>query len=402
MTDERPVLYVLKRFPRLSETFILREILELERQGVRVAISALLPPEPGPCHPELEQLRAAVRYVPRHPRLAAPQVALAHLIVASRRPRCWWRTARDARREGSWRRFLQAGVVAQQALGVSHVHAHFATAAAEVARMASAMAGVPFTVTAHAKDIFQVSNESVLRRRLAGAAAVVTVSRYNVDHLTRTLSGTPVHYVPNGAAVAPLAPRQSNGPLLCVARLVPKKGVDTLIRALAITGPAGPDLEIIGGGALADDLQKLAIDLGLDHRVRLLGAQPSPVVDDAYARCFAVALACRIAEDGDRDGLPTVLLEAMARGRPVISTGVIGIPELVRHESTGLLVPPDDPQALAEAILRLWRDPALATRLADGGRHLVSQDYDPPTSAAKLRAVFIASRVGNVPVLQPS
>lgn len=396
-TPERldaPVVYVVKRFPRLSETFILHEMLHLEAQGVRIVVQALLPPEPGHHHPELTQLRATVEYIPTSPRLRHPGVAVAHLSILRHRPRQWWREASEARRNRTWRRFLQAGVIAQRAqrLGARHLHAHFATAASEVARSASALTGTPFTVTAHAKDIFSADNQPLLRRRVAGASTVVTVSRYNERHLQTVLPGTQVQYIPNGVACRGWQPRPPDGPVLCVARLVPKKGIDTLIRAIGLLGRSGevsaPRLEVVGGGPLLDELRALVAELGLGDRVRLLGPLPSPSVHDAFQRCSMAALACRVAEDGDRDGMPTVLLEAMARGLPVISTDVAGIPELVQHDRTGLLVAPDDPKALAEAIDRMWRSPELADRLGREARRLVAEEFDPDRSARHLAALF--------------
>lgn len=393
-TPDAPVVYVVKRFPRLSETFILQEMLHLEAQGVRIVVQALLPPEAGHHHPELAQLRADVHYLPTSPRLRHRNVAMAHTAVLRRRPRQWWREAREARRNGTWRRFLQAGVVAERAqrLGTLHLHAHFATGASEVARSAAALTGTPFSVTAHAKDIFSADNQPLLARRVAGASAVVTVSRYNERHLQSVLPDTPVRYIPNGVALAAPQLRRPGGPVLCVARLVPKKGIDTLIRAIGLLnqtreGPA-PELELVGGGPLLDELRDLVAQLGLEGRVHLLGPQPSQAVQDAYHRCSMVALACRVAEDGDRDGMPTVLLEAMARGLPVISTNVAGIPELVQHDRTGLLVAPDDPQALAEAIDRMWRSRQLADRLGRDARRLVGEEFDPDRSARDLAALF--------------
>lgn len=385
-----PVVYVLKRFPRLSETFVLRELLSLEAQGQRLLVDALLPPEPGPRHPELDDLRAEVRYLPRRPRLR--HVAGAHGRLFVRHPQRWVREARRARRHGTWRRFLQAGLVAERArmAEASHIHAHFATAATEVAGHAAALADLTFSVTAHAKDVFHADNQSLLRRRVHGAAAVVTVSRFNTAHLIRELPGMHVMHVPNGIPMpAPLVPRPE-GPVLCIGRLVPKKGIDTLVRAAALLDPA-VSVEIVGGGPLGEELAKLAADLGAAARVCFLGPQPSSAVEAALTRCSMVVLPCRIAANGDRDGLPTALLEAMARGIPVISTPVVGIPEIVRDEETGLLVPPDDPEALAAAISRLRRDPALGRRLGAAGRALVGAEFDPAGSAAALRSIFSAS-----------
>jgi glycosyltransferase involved in cell wall biosynthesis len=290
------------------------------------------------------------------------------------------------------RRFLQAGLVADRARrqAVRHIHAHFATAAAEVARDAARLSGVPFTVTAHAKDVFHTDNVAHLADRVAGAGAVVTVSDFNVAHLSQRLN-VPIRRVPNGIRIAArgVGP-DASGPVLCVARLVPKKGIDVLIEATALLASHDSELhvQIIGGGQLADDLQRLANRLGVGDRVAFAGPCPWPAVEDAYRRCSMVVLPCRVDADGDRDGLPTVLLEALARALPVVSTDLVGIPEVVTDGQTGLLVAPNDPVALAAAIARLRADTELASRLGRAGRALVAERFDPEQAIARLRSVF--------------
>ncbi len=286
------------------------------------------------------------------------------------------------------RRFTHAVLVADrvQRRGVTHLHAHFATGAAEVARDAARLSGRPYTVTAHAKDIFHADNAPQLASRLRGAAGVVTVSRFNVDHL-RTVLDAPVHHVPNGLPAPEGHGPDPSGPVLCVARLVAKKGVDTLLRAIAVPTSTAR-LEVVGDGPLRAELEALAVELGVGDRVRFLGSLPGDVVAEHYRRCSMFALPCRVAADGDRDGMPTVLVEAMGRGVPVISTDVAGIAELVQHGRTGLLVPPDDPEALAAAIDKLAHDPALAADLGAAGRELVVHEFDPVRAATLLREVF--------------
>jgi colanic acid/amylovoran biosynthesis glycosyltransferase len=386
------VLYVLKRYPRLSETFVVREICQLEAAGATVSIDALLPAESGLQHPEVASVRAVVRYIARHPRLRSASVAHVHLRVGVRRPSAWIGCALRARRDGTWRRFVQAGFVADRVRreGITHVHAHFATAACEVAQAAAALAGVPFTVTAHAKDIFHTDNIPHLARRVAGAASVVTVSEFNVAHLRQTVPNTPVRFIANGMAAASMHGPARLGPVLCVARLVAKKGVDTLLEAVALAAPDFPMMrvEIIGDGELSEPLQTLAHKLGIAERVRFLGPQSSDAVMDAYRRCSVLALPCRVTTDGDRDGMPTVILEALARGIPVVSTDVCGINEVVHHGQTGLLVEPDDPHALAAAIGKLWSDSDLAGQLGRAGRDLVLRRHNPAQSAQQMLALF--------------
>ncbi|MFN2487554.1 MAG: glycosyltransferase [Acidimicrobiia bacterium] len=326
------VLYVLKRFPRLSETFILNELLGLQGRKVRVGVDSLRPPEPEPKHPEFDFLSASVRYL----------------------------TAGGA---------AAASAVAERAIseGFDLIHAHFATSAAAVALEAGSLTGLPVTITAHAKDIFQDDYAVDLGQRLAGATRLITVSEHNRRHLESLLPGIPVTVVYNGIAPAPAFLRDPNGPVLCVGRLVEKKGIDTLIAAAGLLAAAGTPtpIEIIGGGPEEARLETLARKLG--PLVRFRGSLASDQVNQAFRRASLFVLPCRIAANGDRDGMPTVLGEAMVRGLPVISTDLVGIPELVQHLKTGWLVPPNDPPALAMAIRTLRTDRAMADELAAKG-----------------------------------
>ncbi len=403
-STDRPVLYVLKRFPRLSETFVLQELLGLEAAGVRVLVDSLMPPEPGIRHRELDDLLAEVRYVPAHPKGKAAPVRRAHLRVALRHPVRWVEMAIAARRDRTWRRFLQAGMVADrvQRESARHIHAHFATAAAEVATMAAQLAGVTCSVTAHAKDIHHQDNAPHVAARLAAADTVVTVSEANVRHLRAVLSGprqsaeagSPrVRLIHNGIRVRPPVDPGAASTLLCVARLVPKKGVDVLLRATARLVDQYPDLRVtvIGTGPLLADLLALRAELGLDDTVDFVGAATSSQVNRAMIAARAMVLACRIDEFGDRDGMPTVLVEALARAVPVISTDVPGVPELVRDHLTGLLVPADDDAALADAMSQLLADPELARDLGRAGRDLVGSEFTPGEATRRLLDVFAGS-----------
>ena len=396
MTSTQPprVLYVLKRYPQTSQTFVVNEIRELEAGGTVVGIDALAPDQSTARHDEVDLVRAAVRYVPRRGHSHAGDLALlgTHLRLMARNPYRYVRTAWTAHRQGRWRRFVQAGPVAQRARRERFdvIHAHFATAAAEVAGDAAALANLPYTVTAHAKDIFQDGHAAALARRVERASAVITVSAYNERHLSRLGIKPAVHLVRNGVPVSWPAPRPATGPILCVARLVDKKGVDTLLAAVALALPRCPGLtvEIVGQGEAEPSLRQLAEELGLTDRVQFLGTLTSNLVDAAYRRCSMFVLPCRISADGDRDGMPTVIVEALARALPVVTTDIIGMSEVVSDDESGLLVPPEDPSRLAGAIGRLWHDPALAARLGRAGRAVVAQRFDPAVSAARLRDVF--------------
>jgi len=281
--------------------------------------------------------------------------------------------------------------------GITHLHAHFGTIATTVARLAARFAGITYSFTAHAKDIFHrdvVASE--LRDKLRDAAAVITVSNFNAQHLRDTFgeSAARLYRVYNGLDLQkfPFSPPAERLPrIVSVGRLVEKKGFATLIQACACLDRRGCpfDCDIIGAGELEAQLQALIRSLGLEQRVRLLGPRPQPDVIQHIRRAAVLAAPCLLAKDGNRDGLPTVLLEAMALGTPCVSTDVTGIPEIVHHDKTGLLVPQRDPERLAEAIERLLQDEPLRLRLARHARRLVEADFDICINAAQLRQLWV-------------
>jgi colanic acid/amylovoran biosynthesis glycosyltransferase len=248
------------------------------------------------------------------------------------------------------------------------------------------------TVTAHAKDVFHEENAPLLHRRLRGIDAVVTVTNHNAAHLREVLPMIHVHVVRNGMELSEPRVGSHPGPLLCVSRLVPKKGIDTLVTAFGLLADDRPELhlEIIGGGPLDAALRTQVLELGLEDRVCLRGPLTSAEVRAALYRCAMLVLPCRIDESGDRDGLPTVLLEGLACGTPVVTTRILGLPELVRDGETGLLVAPDDPPGLALAVTALLDDPDRAAALGAAGRALVARLHDRDQSAAELQRVWDA------------
>jgi glycosyltransferase involved in cell wall biosynthesis len=252
--------------------------------------------------------------------------------------------------------------------------------------MAAALAGRPFTLTAHANDVWQENNAPHLERRLSRATAVVTVTEYNAEHLRGVAPGKPVHVVRSAIGPAAPAPAPADGPVLCIARFVPKKAVDLLIRAMELL-PAGARLELIGEGHLEDELRALAASLGVEGRVDFLGPQPPEAVAEAYRRCALFCLPCRVAADGDRDGFPVVVLEAMARAVPVVTTDAF-VPEIVEDGVTARVVPGESPEALANAIAELIDDRELAKQLGLRGRERVRAEATLEAATAALRSLF--------------
>ena len=391
--------YVLKMYPRFSETFIVSELLAIEAAGTSVDVFSLRPPVDGRFHESLADVRAEVTYLPQASKatevwslLAEAQPVLGSL--ADHLDELLAATPVDATQA------VRLAVAVRQRR-ITHLHAHFGSAATTVARLAALLSGVPYTFTAHAKDIFHCDVDVAdLRRKLEDASAVVTVSDYNLAYLRRTYgsAASSVTRIYNGldldrfAFTAPggaRTPDQGPPVIAAVGRLVEKKGFADLLQAVALMVAAGRDvrLDLVGTGPLQEALAEQVDQLGLARHVQLRGALPQGRVRDVVAGASVFAAPCVVSEDGNRDGLPTVLLEAMALGTPCVATPVTGIPEVVVDGVTGLLVPERDPAALATALARLLDDRDLARNLATRARGLVEAEFDVRRQATMLRAL---------------
>lgn len=353
--------YVVKRFPRLSQTFVLNEIAELRRQGVAVTVVARHSPVDG------ERLPPGYPEVPVH----ALDVSATDVVEVLR------------------------------SAGVEHLHAHFATWAAMTAQELASALGVTFSFTAHAHDIY---HHTVDRRRLAIAMAlaefVVTVSDANrtfLNQLAAEQRRQPnVVRLYNGVNLSQLRPSAAppvSGRIVAVGRLVPKKGFTHLVAACRLLKRAGRRFEcvIAGEGEQREALERQIAADGLAHDVRLAGALSHPETLDLLRTATLCVLPCIIAPDGDRDGLPTVLLEALALGVPVVSTTVPGVPEIVTHGESGLLVPPADANALAAALDRGLSSRALRARFALAGTARARKEFSLTTNVARLKEHFLAA-----------
>jgi len=387
--------YVLKRYPRLSETFILNEILAHEAAGLELEIFSLRPAEPGPQHEDVKRVKARITYLTEQPVDLDAFARAMHDAVPFLDPEERVFTYRDPKRP--WSLWL-AGQIAEavRERGISHLHAHFATEATATARLAAAQSGVGYTFTAHAKDIFHESvDQERLRRMARDAAGLVTVSEYNVRHLSGVLGADacPVHKVYNGLDLAMFpfhdSPRDPQL-ILAVGRLVEKKGFDDLLRACAVMKADGREFRcmVIGDGEEREALEALHTSLGLHGHVQLLGPRSREEVITLMSKAAVFAAPCVVGRDGNRDGLPTVLLEAMALGTPCVSTPVTGIPEVIQDGVTGLLAPERDPRELAAAVGRVLDDRQLAAMCAQNGRALMEGAFNLTQNAALLRQQF--------------
>ncbi|PYL42987.1 MAG: colanic acid biosynthesis glycosyltransferase WcaL [Verrucomicrobia bacterium] len=404
---ERTIGYVVNTWPRLSQTFVLNEILGLEERGLDLRIFSAKDPTEQLVNAKVADVRAPVFYLAFHGRYS--KIFFGNLRIASRQPGRYLKTLAHALgygRRDILRRFFQAGYLAEQLRrdSVAHLHAHFATAPATVAMFTHELTGVPFTFTAHARDIYSDTQPELLRAEMKRARSVVTVTEYNRRHLRQIdpslngkvrcidsifdFSGFDFQWPRVSGLAAPL--------ILSVARLVEKKGLEDLILAADILRWQGQRfrMQIIGDGHLRQVLDNKIAALGLEEHVTLSGAQTHEEVKLAYGRAHVFALPCVVAADGDRDGLPNVLIEAMASGVPVVSTTVVGIPELIESERHGLLVPPGEPRALANALERLLADASLRDRLARAARARIEERFSSERIAERLMNLFFPSEEG--------
>jgi colanic acid/amylovoran biosynthesis glycosyltransferase len=390
------VAYVLKRYPRFSETFIVNEILAHEAAGVELSIFALRPPADTHFQPAIARVRAPVTYL-QNGSVRANEFWNLLQPRLKNRPERLRRLVGAADCEGL--DVFQALQLAQmlQERGVDHIHAHFATSAASVARLASLLTGIPFSFTAHAKDIFhEYVDPAALEQKLADAASVVTVSDFNRKFLQHRF-GCPedkVHRIYNGLPLEHFSfeePRKRSPLILGVGRLVEKKGFNDLITACSILAHQNVDFrcEIIGAGELDAALRRQIVELQLELKVRLCGPLPLDEVVSSLRRAAVLAAPCITASTGDRDGLPTVLLESMAVGTPCVASTVTGIPEVVRNDTTGILVSERNPAELALALKEILTNEKLSIKLAQAARQLIEEEFDIRQNTAMLRALFI-------------
>ncbi|MEY2533019.1 MAG: hypothetical protein QOF29_929 [bacterium] len=424
------VAYVLKGWPRISELFIASEIYRLEQAGLDLRLYVIRPPDETETHPVVDRIAAEPVYLPpttslsattlvawlrrnlrpflpalartarRHPRglARATGMALAQCVRA-RRGRVAWP------RKLYVKELLQAVALADELAGapdVRHLHAHFAHGTTTVTWLVSAITGLPFSFTGHAKDIYSpgLNPAGLLRRKLLAARFAVTCTEANVEHLKAIAPEADVHRVYHGLNAdfsrlidgdRDAAPAPNGLRVLGVGRLVAKKGFDVVVDACGVLHRRGVPFEAVIVGPDDDAgpaLRARIAELGLAGRVRLEGQMSQAGLLAEYRRASAFCLPCRILDNGDRDGIPNVLAEAMAAGAPVITTPISGIPEIVRDGVNGLLVPPDDPEAVADAVLRLRTDRGLAERISREARATVRHEFDGERLAGTLQTLF--------------
>jgi colanic acid/amylovoran biosynthesis glycosyltransferase len=400
----KQVAYVTSAFPYLPETFILREICELEARGWDLTVFALKPPPIPGTHAN------ARRWAPR-------TLLFAPLGAASLRATLWYLLRSPRMLLGLWLKalwwnrgslnflvrvpaiLLQAAAMARvmQRRGIRHIHAHFASHPALAALAAATLAGTSYSVTVHAHDIFM--RHTGLRPKMLQATFLACISDFNRQYLRQLIPDLrpeslllvrcgvdPKRFRPADASGSPRSPFR----LVCVASLQEYKGVQVLVEALARLARDGVAFEclLICTGPLRPSLEARVRELGLVDRVSFLGAQPEERVAELVRGAAVFVAPSVLTNSGQMDGIPVALMEAMASGVPVVASRLSGIPELVIDGVTGVLVPPGDVGALAAAIQRLAREPAMAQQLAEQGRQHVLREFNLEANTALLASLF--------------
>ncbi len=385
--------YLYSRFPVISQTFCDMEMLELQRRGHELLIGSIHPPHTSLRHGHFERFRSPVCY--------APPASVVRLWEKKIRRDGRWPAELIARHERKYGPEYKAGLRARNACyfaalfareGIRHFHVHFANRAAHTALFLKAISGIPFSITAHGQDFMSDLGQNDLLREICAEAEFIAVETDYSGKLLRKRcpeAAEKIHRVYNGLDLAHLPASveeqetQEEGPtrIVSIGRLVPFKGFEILLKACAELARRGLDFrcEIVGDGPLREKLTRMIAELKLEQRVVLSGSLPQ---SEVYARLRGAdifALACVVDAEGASDVFPTVIMEAMACARPVVSTQLAGVPESVVDGATGLLVPSGDDGELADALARLIADPELRQRMGEAGR-------------ARLRSEFRVSR----------
>jgi glycosyltransferase involved in cell wall biosynthesis len=400
---KRTVAYVLKKFPVLSETFILNELLQLEAQGIPLHIFSLERPNDPRFHEDLPKLKTRISFVPDTMDFDKlwKYVRRAKQKNKKRYDRTLRYVLKCASPSLTWR-FFQACYIAGQVkrFKVGHLHAHFATRPTSVAFLVSMLTGLPYSFTAHAMDIFKSHlSEKSLARKIRDARFVVTVSNYNRHRLQQVANGNSenIFRIFNGIDLDKFKPcnsvKKPPFTFLCVARFVEKKGHPVLIEACHLLREQGVPFEcwLVGKGKQRTPIKNLIKEKKLKHNVKLLGPHSQNEVLQRYHEAHAYVLPCVVGSDGNRDGLPVSIVEALACGIPVITTPMTGNPEVVQTDRNGVLVPFNNPSTLADAMRRLMEDDGYYKRLKMNARASVQKKFDLEKTTGALAGLFEGS-----------
>jgi glycosyltransferase involved in cell wall biosynthesis len=403
--------YLYSRYPVLSQTFCDMEMLELERRGLELTVGSIHPPLTSIRHPHTGRLKAPVHYAPPGPIL--------RLWEEKARRENRWPTALLEAHEAKYGPAVKAATRARNASyfaeffrrqGVDHFHVHFANRAAHTALFLKAMSGIPFSITAHGQDFMaDLGNDDLLREICDEAEFVAVETEYSrgLMQVRCPNAANKIHRVYNGMDLAnftgatPASPNHGPVKIVSVGRLVAFKGFEYLIEACEQLRQRSIQFhcEIIGDGPLREKLQAHIAELRLSQHVALAGALPQDCVLEKLQQCDIFALASTTDDNGASDIFPTVILEAMASARPVVSTTLAGIPESVVDKETGLLVPAGESARFADALEALCRDEQLRSRYGGAGRARIEQHFQVGTTVQPLVELLNAPRRAPTPTV---
>jgi glycosyltransferase involved in cell wall biosynthesis len=417
--SDKQIGYLLRSYPRLSQTFVLNEILALERTGVSLQIFALTNPHEKVVQMQVDQVQAPVHYLEEsiQPRRIGNRLK-EHLQVAGLHFRRYIRSLfyvaahpkidQGYTASSRWECFLQAVHLVyvlhlqerETRKRLDHLHAHFAHDPTLIAYLVHLITGIPFSFTAHARDLYQVP-EDVLTDRIRHSSAVVTCCRANMEYLKQIAPSQQSKFslVYHGVNLKDFHPAQNADAassaeipiILSVGRLVEKKGFQDLLQALLIVKESGQRFRctIYGDGPLGEQLEKWIEEHDMCGDVTLMGDRTQKELISIFQSATLFVLTPVQTEDGDRDGIPNVLVEAMAVGLPVITTAVSGIPELVDNNQNGLLYHPHDVDGISSGILELLSNPEKRKLLGDVASQKVKDQFDVAQAAKRLKTLFI-------------
>lgn len=412
------VAYLLRSFPRLSQTFILSEVLMLEAQGVGIRVFGLADPREPIIQPNVAYLHAPVTYLNelepttrRETLFLHLQLLLWHPLRYLRALECLFAGGKEHKSGYSnysgFRCFSLAACAANRLYKrsrgserIHHIHAHFAHDPTFVALLVHLLTGVSYSFTAHARDLYQTDQGSLVRRA-AKATHVITCCRANGEYLDATLPNrfrSRIRLIHHGVDSREFHPLESSVTeaagepprVVTVARLVEKKGLSDLIRACGIAAAHGHRFTclIYGEGPERGELSSLIEAMGLSSHVRLMGSCTQQDLVSVYQHADIFAFTPFVTDDGDRDGIPNALMEAMACSLPVLVTNAGGIPELVTHGANGLMSTPRDVDCIAAGLETLLQDADLRTCLGAAARETVAEGFDAWAQAAELATIF--------------
>ncbi len=403
MNAERRIAYVMSRFPKLTETFVLYEMLAVEKLGVKVEVFPLLRQRQTVHHPEAAAVATKAHYQP----FFSWAILRSNLRFAASRPRRYLRALAIPLRAawGNWNFLGGAAAIfpkvvhaarLMEKMGVRHVHAHFANHPATAAFMIHCLTGIPYSFVAHGSDLHV--DTRMLAEKVGASAFTVAISNFNREFMVRACgeelrSKIVVNHC--GVNLNEFEPRlepKIGGPfrILCIASLEEVKGHRHLVRACRMLTQRGLDwsCDLVGDGPMRANIEGWIEESGLSERMELLGPLPRPRVIELLKKADAVVLPSIQTAAGKREGIPVALMEAMACALPVVSSRLSGIPELVTHGETGFLTDPGDDDALAKYLERLASRPQLRQSLGEAGRRRVAREFDLDANSQNLIQLF--------------